>query len=192
VVAADFVRNLRDEVRKGITGRLNQGLYPFQAPIGYRDNGRGRAKTPDPAIAPLIVYLFERYSSGTVSVGAVAEELLVRGLIGSEGRRLRTSVISKSLKNEFYTGIMVVKGKRYQGIHQPLVSREVFELVQAALRARRPHRRYRHHFLYSRRLQCACCLRLPKGKKYRTNTYYVSKLTVHRHSSWSILSKTSR
>jgi site-specific DNA recombinase len=172
VVAADFVRNLRDEVRKGISGRLNQGLYPFQAPIGYRDNGRGRAKTPDPAIAPLIVYLFKCYASGTVSLGAVAEELLVRGLTGLGGHRLRTSALSKLLKNEFYTGIIVVKGKRYQGIHQPLVSREVFELVQATLSARRPHRRYRHHFQYCRRLQCASCSHLLIGEKQKAYTYY--------------------
>src|SRR5437764_928761 len=35
VVAADFIRNLRDEVRKGFMGRLRQGLYPLPAPHGY-------------------------------------------------------------------------------------------------------------------------------------------------------------
>jgi DNA invertase Pin-like site-specific DNA recombinase len=35
VVAADYIRNLRDETRKGFYGRLKQGLYPLQAPLGY-------------------------------------------------------------------------------------------------------------------------------------------------------------
>ena len=39
VVAADFIRNLRDEVRKGFYGRLKQGFYPLQAPRGYVDRG---------------------------------------------------------------------------------------------------------------------------------------------------------
>ncbi len=32
VVAADFIRNLREETRKGFYGRLKQGLYPLPEP----------------------------------------------------------------------------------------------------------------------------------------------------------------
>lgn len=39
VVAADFIRNLREETRKGFYGRLKQGFYPMRAPIGYSDSG---------------------------------------------------------------------------------------------------------------------------------------------------------
>jgi DNA invertase Pin-like site-specific DNA recombinase len=35
VVSADYIRNLREETRKGFYGRLKQGLYPLRAPIGY-------------------------------------------------------------------------------------------------------------------------------------------------------------
>jgi len=35
VVAAHYSRNLREEVKKGLYGRLKQGYYPFRAPIGY-------------------------------------------------------------------------------------------------------------------------------------------------------------
>src|SRR5262249_5583514 len=35
VVAADYIRNLREETRKGFYGRLKQGFYPLPAPIGY-------------------------------------------------------------------------------------------------------------------------------------------------------------
>jgi site-specific DNA recombinase len=52
VVAADYIRNLREEVRKGFYGRLRQGLYPLQAPIGYKDNGGGKVKTIDPIKGP--------------------------------------------------------------------------------------------------------------------------------------------
>lgn len=34
VIAADYIRNLRQEAIKGIYGRLKQGIYPFPAPIG--------------------------------------------------------------------------------------------------------------------------------------------------------------
>src|SRR5258706_418433 len=35
VVAADYVRNLREETIKGMYGRLKQGLLPRPAPLGY-------------------------------------------------------------------------------------------------------------------------------------------------------------
>src|ERR1700704_5229970 len=64
VVAADYIRNLRDEIRKGFYGRLKQGLYPLPAPIGYLDRGRGQPKEPDPIRGPLIRAAFELYASG--------------------------------------------------------------------------------------------------------------------------------
>jgi site-specific DNA recombinase len=57
VVAADYIRNLRDEVRKGFFGRLKQGLYPLPAPRGYLDRGRGQAKEIDPIEGPLCARL---------------------------------------------------------------------------------------------------------------------------------------
>src|SRR5690606_18803297 len=42
VVAADYIRNLRQEAVKGIRGRLRQGLLPGRAPLGYLDNGSGQ------------------------------------------------------------------------------------------------------------------------------------------------------
>ena len=34
VISAHYIRNLREEVKKGIRGRLKQGIYPLMAPIG--------------------------------------------------------------------------------------------------------------------------------------------------------------
>ena len=34
VVAANYIRNLREETIKGFYGRLKQGLYPLPAPLG--------------------------------------------------------------------------------------------------------------------------------------------------------------
>jgi site-specific DNA recombinase len=42
VIASDFIRNLKEESRKGFYGRIKQGLYPLPAPIGYLDQGRGK------------------------------------------------------------------------------------------------------------------------------------------------------
>ena len=44
VVASDYIRNLREESKKGIYGRLKQGYYPMPAPLGYLDNGSASPK----------------------------------------------------------------------------------------------------------------------------------------------------
>ena len=75
VIAADYIRNLLEEVRKGMHGRLEQGLYPFQAPLGYRDQGRGRAKTPDPIVAPLVIYAFRAYATGEYSCSNLSPQV---------------------------------------------------------------------------------------------------------------------
>src|SRR5690348_4976064 len=68
VVAAHYSRNLREEVKKGIYGRLKQGLFPFRAPIGYLDQGSAKLKVHDPVRAPLMNEAFKLYSTGTVSL----------------------------------------------------------------------------------------------------------------------------
>ena len=52
VVASDYIRNLREETKKGFYGRLKQGFYPIRAPIGYLDHGKAKQKTLDPERAP--------------------------------------------------------------------------------------------------------------------------------------------
>src|SRR5580700_7546636 len=48
VVASDYIRNLREETKKGFYGRLKQGILPMPAPLGYRNIGSGKPKEPDP------------------------------------------------------------------------------------------------------------------------------------------------
>src|SRR5207237_5642599 len=59
VVAAHYSRNLREEVKKGLYGRLKQGFYPLRAPVGYLDHGSAKSKTPDPVQASLIKTVFD-------------------------------------------------------------------------------------------------------------------------------------
>src|SRR5579859_4388355 len=75
VVAADYIRNLREETRKGFYGRLKQGLYPLPAPLGYVDRGKGKPKDVDPLSAPLISKAFELYASRQYSLHRLLAEL---------------------------------------------------------------------------------------------------------------------
>lgn len=175
VIAADYIRNLRDEVKKGIEGRLRQGIYPFKAPLGYLDRGGGKVKVPDLSVVPLIVYAFQLYASRKHSLREMGVQLAMRGLTQPNGQPLRTPYLSKMLRNPFYHGLLRVRDQTFPGIHQPLVSRELFERVQKILCERKPRKRFRHDFKYRRTLQCTGCERTLVGEMQKGRAYYRCK-----------------
>lgn len=174
VVAADYIRNLRDEVRKGIDGRLKQGLYPFRAPIGYRDMGKGQPKEPDPQSAPLVRRAFELYAAGAYSFDRLLPELHALGLRNVAGGPLSRNGLTTMFNNPFYVGLIRIRrrGQIHQGVHRPLVSKELFDGVKRVL-SRNVHQKLRRHdFLFRRLVRCARCRHLLSGERQKGHVYY--------------------
>src|SRR5437762_12030408 len=106
VIAADYIRNLREETRKGFYGRIKQGLFPLPAPLGYLDKGKGKPKEPDPAKAPLVKKTFELYGTGGYNLDELGEEVYHLGLRNRIGGRVTRTGLSVLLNNSFYIGII--------------------------------------------------------------------------------------
>ena len=56
-MARNYILNLGEETRKGMTEKARAGIYPSYAPVGYRNvNGADGKRTiaSDPDAAPLI------------------------------------------------------------------------------------------------------------------------------------------
>ena len=159
VVAADFIRNLREETKKGFYGRLKQGLYPIAAPIGYLDRGGGQPKAPDPVKAPLILEAFELYATGTHSLPRLIEAMYNRGLTNSRGSKLTLNGMSTILNNPFYVGLIRIRktGELFPGVHTPIVGNKPFDMVQQILRGRRVPRLLKHDFVFRRLVRCHGC-----------------------------------
>lgn len=174
VVAADYIRNLRDEVRKGFNGRLRQGLYPLPAPIGYLDQGKGQAKIPDPVKAPLIGRAFSLYATGNYNLLTLVDELYRLGLRNRRGRRVTRTRLSVILNNEFYVGIIHIRkaSERHLGAHEPIVKKEVFDRVQNMLRGRTNAVGYKYSFTYRRTLTCAHCSYSLTAERQKGHVYY--------------------
>jgi site-specific DNA recombinase len=174
VIAADFSRDLRDKVKMGYYGRLKQGLLPRPAPLGYKNNGRGQAKTIDPSTGPLIRTLFELYATGRFTLRTLALEASRLGLRSRTGKPLRLSKLAEFLHNPFYAGVIrVIKtGQSFPGVHQPLISSGVFERVQRILEGKAPRRAVVHDFLFRRLLTCFHCSRRLIGEVQKGRVYY--------------------
>ena len=174
VVAADYIRNLREEAKKGFYGRLQQGYFPMPAPLGYKNNGKAQAKTPDPSSSPLVRTAFELYATGKYNLRTLAEELHRRGFRRASGRAYRLSTLSDLLNNPFYYGLIRIKktDQTYTGLHKPLISRGLFERVQRVLKGKLNTRSQRHDFLYRRRLTCRHCGYSLVGETHKGLVYY--------------------
>lgn len=172
VIASDYIRNLRDEVKKGIRGRLKQGLFPLPAPLGYLDQGGGKAKILDPVRSPLVRQAFELYGTGSFTLDMLAEEMKRRGLRNKVGKPLRANRLGDLLKRPFYIGLLQMRDDTYTGIHQPLVSKQLFDRVQDTLAGKAQKRAIRHEFTYRRMIRCMHCGYKLIGEVQKGNIYY--------------------
>ena len=158
VVAADYIRNLRDEVKKGFYGRLKQGVYPLPAPMGYTDQGAGKPKEIDPVIGPIVKRAFELYATGTVGMRELKRFLETEGVRSRRGKQISKSTLAGMLRNPFYFGRIYIQktNETFQGGHEPLITRQLFDRVQHILNGRFTASKRRRDFKYRRYLRCAC------------------------------------
>lgn len=174
VVAADFIRNLREETKKGFYGRLKQGVLPMPAPLGYADTGAGQPKRIDPKNGPLVRHLFELYASGRFNFAAMLIEARRIGLIGRFGKPLTKNGLTTLLNNPFYMGMIRIRktGESFLGAHAPLISKAVFSEVQNVLRGKSNAKAHKHDFLYRRRVKCQHCGYHLIGQIAKGHVYY--------------------
>jgi DNA invertase Pin-like site-specific DNA recombinase len=174
VVAAHYSRNLREEVKKGLYGRLKQGFYPFRAPLGYLDQGSAKPKVPDPMSAPLIRDAFRIYGTGQFSLPRLAQEMYDRGLRNRNRTEVTVNGVATMLRNPFYVGLMRIckTGETFAGNHEPLVSTGLFEAVQMLLDGKRVDRKNRTVFRFSRIVRCKSCSYSLIAERQKGHVYY--------------------
>jgi len=163
-VAKNYVENLKEEVKKGMREKAEEGIYPGRAPIGYRNNSSTRSIDVDQERAPMVKRIFELYGSGEYSL------LTLRKVVLNEmGLRLSRSYFEKILKSRFYLGYFVWQGVEYKGTHEALIPGYLFDRVQEVFAGRNKPKRRKHAFAFSGLLRCAhdgCTVtaELQKGK----------------------------
>jgi site-specific DNA recombinase len=105
------------------------------APLGYLNQGIGKAKQLDPAKAPLVRKAFELYASGRFNLKSLLEKMYSLGLRNRRGGPVTLNGMSRLLNNQFYIGVINIKktGQKFAGAHPPLITRAVFKDVQDVL-----------------------------------------------------------
>ena len=174
VIAADYIRNLREETKKGLYGRLKQGIYPFKAPIGYLDTGAGNPKKIDPEKGHKVKEMFEAYARGEESMRSLVTKSTSLGLTSSTGNPLCKSSIETILSNPFYMGVIKIKrnGSVFSGIHEPLISAKLFNQVQRQRNSRTVRKNTKRFFTYRAVFKCAICKNGMIAERQKGHSYY--------------------
>jgi len=159
VLAKNYIDNLSEEVKKGQKEKLEQGWLPFRPPIGYKTVTVNKEKIHivDEEKAPYIRRLFELYATGNYSIKSVNNLLYDEGLRTKSGKQLSKSRINNTLIYPFYYGMIRWDGKLYQGKHEPLISKELFDKVQDILKRKTTPKYNKHHYTFKGLIRCKEC-----------------------------------
>jgi DNA invertase Pin-like site-specific DNA recombinase len=141
---AQFDNDVRTErTVNGLRARAEQGGWTTYAPLGYKNSrdSLGRPTlTPDPETAPLVGKIFERYATGFYTQEEMRDYSEVLGLRARKsGGRVVTQTIANMLRNPAYMGYRTKPGDKSElirALHQPLISKELFERAQDILGGR--------------------------------------------------------
>ncbi|HLG19618.1 MAG TPA: recombinase family protein [Bdellovibrionota bacterium] len=168
-----YVDSLSENVRRGIRQKLRRGEWPGWAPIGYLNDKTSRKIVVDPIEGPRVRRLFETYASGRVRLNDLRDQAHEWGMKSRTGKPLHRSHIHVMLSNAFYFGLLKHAGEVYQGTHEPMVSKDLFDQVQSVLhRLGRTHFSRKHHFPFLGLAKCVTCDGGITAERQRGHHYY--------------------
>jgi len=171
LMAKQFIDNLREETRKGMFEKAEQGGVPFLSPIGYLN--KDRTVEVDSERSPLVIRAFELYAKGDHSLSTLRDELNRLGLKTKKGIKITIHGVEKMLKNPFYTGWFNWSGRLWKGKHTPLIPKELFDKVGGLLSGRNRSKPRSRHFAFRGLLKCGYCgCMITAGRQKEKYVYY--------------------
>ncbi|MCX6813158.1 MAG: recombinase family protein [Candidatus Azambacteria bacterium] len=176
-----FVDNLRENVKRGLRQKIRNGVWPGWAPVGYLNNPKTRAIDIDREKSKLVKKVFELYATGAYPLHSLANWCVKHSLRGNKNNKISISSLQKILQNIFYIGLMKFKGEVFEGTHEPLISKKLFDKVQEVMTKRGKKKDIcKHHFAFLGLLKCGYCgcaitAEIQKGHHY----YHCTKKKGH-------------
>ncbi len=167
-----FVDNLRENVKRGLRQKIRNGVWPGWAPVGYLNNPKTRMIDIDREKSGKVKKLFEFYATGEYTLKSLANWCKEKKLRGNLCKEIAVSNIQKILQNIFYIGLMKYGGEIFEGRHEPLISKKLFDKCREVMSKRGKVQEVRkHNFAFLGLLKCASCgasitAEIQKGHNY--------------------------
>jgi len=190
-IAHQYSNNLSEETKKGLQEKFNQGYWPGWAPLGYLNKEIDEKKTtiPDPEKWHLVRKAFKMYSTGNYSVVKIVEELYKEGLTSKTGKKVPYSIMTDTLRNSFYAGLMKWNGQEKMGQYQPMIALEEHRQILTIMDSHNQHacRRRKHNFLLRGFVFCDIC-----GQRYTAEKHRIGKNPDYYHCSAKTVKHSNR
>jgi site-specific DNA recombinase len=174
-VAKKMSNDISRKTKMGLQEKAEQGIYPSAAPMGYKNNPVTGAIDLDPVRAPFIARMFELYATGICSTPMLTKMINSEGFRNKRGNPSGDAAIYSFLTNPFYYGVFRWQGRIFKGSHEPLVSKEIFDRVQALLHRRQqaPQKPEVTVFYLNNLMTCGVCGCKVLGERKKARyTYY--------------------
>ena len=170
-----YVDSLSENTKRGLREKVRRGEYPSIAPLGYLNDYRTKQIIIDPERAPVMRQAFETYATGNVTFDHLREFFAAHGIRTRNGKLLARAHMSKIFANPFYYGHFYYAGEVHEGKHQAIISKEVFDKVQAVINRRwrwSPGEKKREPKPFMGLLRCGECGYGISAEIQKGHTYY--------------------
>jgi len=157
VFASHYSRDLSVKVKAGNESKLLKGEYPGTAPVGYVNIRPGRGIEPDPIRSSFVKKAFKLFATREYSLKSLSKHLYDLGFRSRFGNKIHVSSLQLMLSNPAYYGAIKRKDVLYAGVHQPLISKELFDQVQDVFANKSRPKKSDHKFTYRDFLYCDKC-----------------------------------
>jgi site-specific DNA recombinase len=150
-------------VKRGLRTRVEMGLWPGVAPLGYlnqRELDRKCQMKVDPLRAPVVKKIFEKVAYEKLSGRKIYNWLRFEANFYTRGNKpLTLAGVYRILESPFYYGMFEYpkdSGNWYQGKHEPLITKDLFDQAQSQLK-RDNIQRENKEFAFTKLFTCGYC-----------------------------------
>ena len=154
-----YVDNLSENTKRGLRQKVRRGEYPGLAPLGYLNDLRSKNIVIDRKKIISVKQAFELYAKGDSRLEDISNFLTQCGIFSRNGKPLKRDRISFILSNPFYVGFFRYGKELYEGKHQPIISKKIFDQAQDILkqRGRSHHKTKNEPQAFCGMLKCGTC-----------------------------------
>ncbi len=153
-----YVDNLSENTKRGLRQKVRRGERPGLAPVGYINDVRTKTVVVDKRRSPIVIEAFALYAKGDQRLEDIAAFLASKGILTKSGKHFPKDKIKRMLTNPFYYGYFRYFGEIHEGKHKAIISKKLFDEVQATLAKRgRPQKGATAPQIFCGLLRCATC-----------------------------------
>ena len=154
-----YIDNLSENIKRGHRQKLKNGLWPQMAPLGYLNDKTTKLVYVDENKATLIKKTFETYATGQHTLKELRNIINELGLLGVKGKLLSVSNYQYLLQNPFYYGLIRYNGEYFEGKHEAIITKKLFDEVQLVMKQKSKPQKVdkMKFFLYRGVFHCAEC-----------------------------------